>query len=241
MTHFPPALEHSMPVEVFPNLFLITGAMETVINDTDWKFSRNMIIVRQGEDLILINTIRLDSAGLEALSQLGNVRHIFRLGALHGRDDAFYKHTFDAKLWAPEGVLVDENININHFLTDDCECALDDSRVFCFRTTQLPESILHIDRHGGILIACDALQNWESPDQYFSEASLRIMSDLGYFQRANYGPLWKNLNQPAEEDFLRLEELSFDHVLCGHGRPLLGGAKMAFAKRREEAFHIKND
>lgn len=236
MSSFPPALDHSMPIEVFPDLFMVTGAMETVLNAADWKFSRNMIIARQERDLTLINTIRLDPEGLEALNELGTVKHVLRLGALHGRDDGFYKHTFNAKVWAPEGVNSDTSASIDYVLYEGCECPLNDGSVFSFRTTALPESILHLDRHGGILIACDALQNWESADLFFSDDSRILMAELGYFKRANYGPLWRQLNEPSEQDFLRLEELSFDHVLCGHGQPLLGGAKAAFSARRKEVF-----
>lgn len=236
MSSFPPALDHGHPVEVFPDLFMVTGSMETVLNAADWKFSRNMIIVRQDGELTLINTIRLDQAGLEALNQLGSVEHVMRLGALHGRDDAFYKHTFNAKLWATEGVNIDDSTSIDFNLHEGGGCPLSDGSVFTFRTTNLPESILHLDRHGGILVACDALQNWETDDAYFSDSSRLMMADLGFFKQANFGPLWRQVNEPSEDDFLRLEELTFDHVLCAHGQPLLGGAKQAFSARRQEVF-----
>lgn len=236
MIPFPPALGHGLPVEVFPNIFMVTGSMETVLNAADWSFSRNMVIVRQEGELTLVNTIRLDPEGLEALNGLGTVRHVLRLGALHGRDDGFYQHTFGAKLWAPEGVNTESSLTVDHRLREGCACPLQDGSIFGFRTSKLPELILHLDRHGGILISCDALQNWERADPYFSEETRLLMADLGYFQRANFGPLWRSLNDPSEEDFLRLEELSFDHVLCGHGQPLLGGAKAAFTSRRMQVY-----
>ena len=48
-----------------------------------------MAIVRDGGSLTLINTVRLDEAGLEAMDALGAVGDIVMLGASHGRDDAF--------------------------------------------------------------------------------------------------------------------------------------------------------
>jgi hypothetical protein len=47
--------------------------------------------------------------------------------------------------------------------------------VFDFRTTKMPECILHVDRAGGILAACDALQNLQAPDEYFSDQSRQMM------------------------------------------------------------------
>ena len=62
--------------------------------------------------------------------------------------------------------------------------------VFDFRTTKLPEGILHIDRAGGILVSGDSLQNYVAPDEYFSDDSCKIMTEMGFFECANLGPLW---------------------------------------------------
>ncbi|MEO9588204.1 MAG: hypothetical protein ABJG23_12665, partial [Marinobacter sp.] len=73
MPSFPPALAHNAIEEILPDLFFVSGAMETVLMDLDWQFSRNMTIVRDGERLILINTVRLDDDGLAELDRLGKV------------------------------------------------------------------------------------------------------------------------------------------------------------------------
>ena len=96
MPSFPPALAHNAIEEILPDLFFVSGAMETVLMDLDWQFSRNMTIVRDGERLILINTVRLDDDGLAELDRLGKVTDVIRLGALHGRDDAFYVDRYQA-------------------------------------------------------------------------------------------------------------------------------------------------
>jgi hypothetical protein len=103
--------------------------------------------------------------------------------------------------------------------------------VFDFRTTKLPECILHVDHDGGILVACDSLQNWLAADEYFSEASCQTMTEMGFFQPANLGPLWLQVSAPQAEDFVRLEKLSFRHALCGHGAPLRNTAREDYTAR----------
>jgi flavorubredoxin len=110
--------------------------------------------------------------------------------------------------------------------------------LFVFRTTKLPEGILHIDRAGGVLVTCDSLQNYLKPDEYFSEESRKVMTDMGFFQPANLGPLWMQVNEPKEQDFIRLRELEFRHVLPGHGSPLRDTAKDSYAARFRGVFGI---
>lgn len=52
--------------------------------------NRNMVIVKSGDELALINPVRLSDAALSQLDALGNVRHVLRLGDFHGLDDRFY-------------------------------------------------------------------------------------------------------------------------------------------------------
>jgi hypothetical protein len=74
---------------MFPDIFFVTGAMETVLTNARRQFSRNMTVVRDGNVLTPINSIRLDGAGLAQLDALGRVADVVKIGSLHGRDDAF--------------------------------------------------------------------------------------------------------------------------------------------------------
>lgn len=110
--------------------------------------------------------------------------------------------------------------------------------MFEFKTTQVPEAILHLDRNDGMLIACDALQNWLRPDSYFSEDSRQMMQEMGFFTPANLGPVWVQVAAPQAEDFIRLQALNFRHVLCGHGEPLLETAKEDYAATFRRMFSL---
>jgi hypothetical protein len=110
--------------------------------------------------------------------------------------------------------------------------------LFVFKTVQRPECIIRLDREGGILIACDSLQNWVAPNEFFDEATIDAMRKMDFFQPANLGPAWMHGSQPQADDFIRLKEIPFRHALCGHGEPLLNDAQQAFHKTFDQVFNL---
>ncbi|MFW1678168.1 hypothetical protein ACFVYJ_10350 [Pontibacter sp. JAM-7] len=238
MHQCPPALSHGSLVEVFPDVFFVSGAMETVLQGLDWQFSRNMTVVRDGERLIIINSVRLDEQGLAELDQLGRVTDVVRLGALHGRDDPFYVQRYGAEYWALPGVDHESGLAVTRRLTSDEPLPISDASLFVFSTAQIPEAVLRLERSDGILIACDALQNWHAPDAYFSDDSRALMQQMGFFTPANLGPVWLQAASPSGEDFTRLKSLSFRHALCGHGEPLRHSAHTDFSATFSRMFGV---
>ena len=238
MGELPPALPHGGIEEVFPDVFFVTGAMKTVLMGRDWQFSRNMTIVRDAGALTLVNTVRLDEPGLTELEKLGAVANVVKIGSLHGRDDAFYVSRYGAKFWAAPGMEDEHELTPDNELVPDGETPFAGCGVFAFRSTKLPELIIRVDRAGGILVAADALQNWVSPNAFFSDESRAMMTEMGFFQSANLGPVWMQVNEPKAADFMKLRQLSFQHVLCGHGEPLRVDAKEAFCERIAKVFGV---
>ena len=90
----------SQPEQIAPDIYVVYGSVRF---NPLIRFTRNMAIVRHGQDLTLINAVRMDDAGLAALDALGNVRHVLRLGPLHGIDDAFYVERYRADFWSLPG------------------------------------------------------------------------------------------------------------------------------------------
>jgi hypothetical protein len=239
MQAFPPALAHGPLQEVFPDVFFVTGAMETVLQGSEWRFSRNMTVVREGERLVVINSVRLDEAGMAALDGLGRVTDVVRLGALHGRDDPYYIDRYpEAHYWQMPGMTHDSGLTADRSLSSEGPLPLKGATLFSFTTTRLPEGALLLDREGGIMIACDALQNWQAPDAYFSESSRQLMQEMGFFTPANVGPVWLQAAAPGAEDFARLKDWYYRHALCGHGEPLRDTASADFARSFNRLFGV---
>jgi hypothetical protein len=223
--HFPPAMPHGQFREIYSDLFFLTGTMQAELLGSDWQFSRNMIVHRQGSDLTIINTVRLDDEGFRNLEELGTVKNIMRIGDLHGLDDAYFVSRYpSAKYWGLPGMTAKNGIAPDTLMRAGGEMPFDDCSLFEFKTTNRPECLIRLDREGGIMLACDALQNWETSDKYFDERSETLMGEMGFFTKANCGVLWMMVNEPEAADFVRLREIPFSHALCGHGEPLLGEA-----------------
>lgn len=216
---FTPAMPHGQIEEIFPDVFFVTGTSRPSFQGKQWQFSRNMTIVREGDTLTLINTVRLDEEGLAALDKLGRVRNVVKIGAFHGIDDAFYVDRYKARLWALPGHQHESGLATDAVLTEGA-LPFSGCSLFVFETAKVAEAVLRIDRAGGILVACDSLQNWADTDPYFDDESAAAMRQIGFITPANVGPGWRQFSEPQPSDFARLKNLSFRHLLSAHGAPL---------------------
>lgn len=238
MPKFPDAMPHSEIQEVFKDVFFVAGTMKGEFFGSMWQFSRNMTIVREEGNLTILNSVRLSDEGLAALDQLGKVVNVVRLGDMHGMDDPFYVDRYNATFWALPGMKIQEGLTVNKQLVEGGELPFRNASLFVFTTVKRPECIIRLDREGGIMIACDSLQNWIEPDQFFDENTVNTMQQMKFFRPANLGPAWMFESQPAASDFLRLKEISFEHALCGHGYPVVNNGQKEFSKTFNEYFNV---
>ena len=231
-------MPHGPITEVLPDVFFVVGTMRNEFFGSDWQFSRNMTIVREGEELTIFNSVRLNDQGLAHLDTLGSVVKVVRLGDMHGVDDRFYLDRYDAQFWALPDMTIEEGVQIDQALTVDGPQPLQNSSLFIFHTVKRPECIVRLDRDGGIMLACDSLQNWTQPNEFFDEHTIKTMSGMGFFQPANLGPAWMHTSEPRAEDLARLKRVEFTHAICGHGEPLLGGARAQYHETFKRLFDV---
>ena len=239
---FPLALPHGELREILPEVFFVTGTIGFRAPLT-MRFSRNMTVVREGERLVLVNSVRLNEAGLQALDALGAVSDVIRLAGFHGADDAFYKDRYGAKVWAVKGQRYTAGFDVQaaetHFEPDaefDASTALpiSDASAYVFGTRP-PEGLLVLARQGGLVISGDCLQHWAETDAYFNWFGGAMMKLLGFIKPHNVGPAWLKQAKPSAAELLAVLDLKFDHVFPAHGAPVIGGAKSAFRPAIERA------
>lgn len=190
--------------------------------------SRLMVIVKSGEELSLISSVRLSDQGEAELAKLGKVRNVLKIGAFHGMDDAYSVERFQADYWALPGAELPSGITKSRELTKGA-LPIPDADLFVFEAAVKPEAALLVRRAGGILVTCDSVQNW--PDtEGCSLIAKGVTKLLGFTsRRAVIGPPWRKKMTPAggslRGDFERLASLDFKHQIGAHGGPLRDTAK----------------
>lgn len=219
---FRPAQPHDELMEVLPDLFIVRSSYRFM---PGFSIPRNMVVARQGDELTLINGVRLGPEGEAALARLGQVRHLVRLGSFHGSDDPYLRHRYNVRTWAPKGLEADEEL-------DAGSAPLGDG--FRFEGASDPEGALIV---GDTLITCDSFQNWTDATMEKCSWIGRVFMKRSGFRPALIGPFWlKRMGPAVGADFRRLAERPFRHVLSGHGDPLMDTAHEAFVEEVERVF-----
>lgn len=228
----PPALPHGSLTEVLPGIFFVTGTA-TIPAPLTIRFTQSMTVVKRGDRLVIVNSVRLSDEGLAALDQLGRVTDVIRLASNHGKADPFYKERYGAKVWALEGTPYMPGFDPNaepYFepdvrFTASTQLPIPEARVHIF-ASRPPEALLVLPDHGGVVIAGDSLQNMVAKDPYFNWFGLLTMRAMGFFKPANVGPAWLKRCRPPARDLLGVLELPrFENLIPAHGAPVLGGAQ----------------
>lgn len=225
-SNFSPAWPHAEIGQIFENVFMVTGTNIIFHEGLRIKTSRNMVIVRQDGALTLINTVRLNEDGLKSLENLGQVKNIIRIGAFHGRDDAFYQERYQAKFWAFSSMEFSHDERLDFDLKEGA-LPLADSELFTFKTTTFPEALIVINIEGGILVSCDSIKNWTKRDAYFDEATFELMRRSGSIGEAKIDLTWLQAMNPSKDEIQKITQLKFKHLLSAHGDPLNNKAKKA--------------
>ncbi|WNO08691.1 hypothetical protein [Teredinibacter sp. KSP-S5-2] len=229
---FAPALPHGEIRQVMENTYFVTGTF-SMSGPVTFRFSRNMVVLRNGEELTLVNTVRLNDEGLQQLDTLGQVKHIIRLAGFHGMDDPFYKERYGAKVWSVNAPYAkgtstrpkedDIYFSPDEYLTAETELPVANAKIIELNS-QPPELLLYLDSAGGTIVAGDCLQHWHKTDEYFNFAAKAFMHLMGFIKPYNIGPGWLKFAKPDREQLKAALSVKFNNVLPAHGDPVLGNA-----------------
>ncbi len=234
MATFPKAAKHGEIREILPDLFLVSGTIKIPVA-LPLRASRNMTIVREGDQLTLVNSMRLGEAGLKRLEALGTVRHVIRLAGFHGMDDPFYKDRYGAEIWSVDAPYatgfpkdlsaVTSYLDPDHGISASTAPPIANARFIVIESASPREALLLLERDGGVMISGDALQNWHRADEHFNVVARIAMKGMGFIKPHNVGPGWLRFAKPDRAEVKRLLDNDFEHLMPAHGAPVIGNAK----------------
>ena len=171
------------------------------------RMNRNMVIVKSGNELTLINPVRLSDAALSQLDALGNVRHVLRLGDFHGLDDRFYVDRYQAEFWCQSRPETYKVPMANHVINAAASPPMPDAQFFVYEAAKYPEACLLL-KNLKLLIATDSIQYWAdwSYTTFLSRCVLRMM---GFKLTLLIGGPWlKRVTPEGGQPCRRLREAS---------------------------------
>lgn len=234
--NYPAAQRHDPIEELFADVFWVHGSMRMA---PGMRINRNMVVLRDGGDLMVISPVRMSAEGEAALDALGTVKHVVRIGPAHTHDDGYYVERYGAEFWGHEKAGKNPMPKPTKALTKGAKLPVKDTELFAFEETKFPEFAIVVKRQDGVLITCDALQHWVDWRHCTLPARL-AMPIVGIKLGTQIGPIWKKAMTPEggslRADFERLLELDFDHLIGAHGALCRGGARARVRQAVARAF-----
>lgn len=220
--NFPVSLPHGPITPVVDGVFLVRGAFQM---GPLMRIGRTMTVVQQGDELTILNAVRLSLQGEAALQRLGKVKHLVKLSDSHGVDEPYYAHRYAPEVWALPGA------KVNGFApARELGPA---SPVAGSAVVEFPgaagwrEVALWLPQGAGTLVSCDALQNHADAEgaNWFGGV---MGSILGFKGGVIVAPMWRKFQKvqgaAVERAFAQAIARPFANLVTGHGPAVIGGA-----------------
>ena len=219
MSKYFPLLKHKDIELVTQNIYELRGTMKLF---GLFQYSRNMHIIKVNNELALINPIRVDSKTLTKIAELGQIKHIYKIGELHGVDIPFYMDRFEPKLWALRNDKSIKDLRVSEYLDEFDKLPFCSSRVSIIASSKIAEAILIYPGGEGSLISCDAFVNMkEDPMANWLTRNLTKLLP----KPCLVGPNWIKFAKPEKQELISILDNNFCNLLTAHGDCILGDAK----------------
>jgi len=144
--------------------------------------------------------------------------------AILNRDDQFYLDTYNARLWAPTGIIYQNNLSYIE-LTPGGKIPITGCIFYRFASAKVPEGVIYMPHEGRILITCDSIKNWTEVDKFFSQKTGEAYLQSGEINSAHISPIWLNGTGVSKADFEAMNKIEYKHLISAHGKALLNNAK----------------
>ncbi|MCY7295528.1 hypothetical protein [Alteromonas sp. a30] len=248
-TPYPLAQPHDPLHEVLPNIYRVRGSVSVrapfiKYGPLTLSFSRNMYVVKDHDDLTLINSVRLNEAGMARLSALGKIKNVIRLAGFHGMDDPFYRSQYGATVYSVDAPYTkgmskapkpgDIYFQPDVVLTPDSPLPIKNALYTEIRSATPKDGLLILHRDKNIMISGDSFQHWPKPDPLFNVTAKILMRLAGFFKETSIGPGWRNYAKPDIQELIHIANTEFDCLLPGHGEPVLKDASQRFLQRLQK-------
>jgi hypothetical protein len=232
---YPAAFPHDQIVQIFENVYFVHGSIRI---GPGMHMNRNMIFIKEGNELTLINPVRLSEDELKKLDALGEVRHVIRLGDFHGLDDEFYINRYQAKFWCQPGQTTYKTPAPTNEVGAAINPPISNAEFFIFESAKFPEAALLLKEHK-LLITTDSIQFWQDWS-YTSTFTKLVLWLMGFRLTLIIGGPWLKRvtakGSSLKPEFERLLKLDFNHLVAAHGGLLRNEAKPMLKAAIAKAF-----
>jgi len=211
-----PVAPHGDLEEVADNVYVIMGSHVFV---KGLRFGLTMTIVKQGNELTIINPYRLRQEVEDQVLKLGTIKHLVRISSMHGACDQYFIDKHQCTYWdlpAPEGKLPKGD----QILKEGGEFPIDGAKILMMENLKAPECVVWIPNGGGTLLTADIIQNGR-PRPHNSWGGNLFNRAVGFLKVPHCGcPAFYRTNVDIGKDmykpnFPRILELEFETIMPG--------------------------
>jgi len=216
---------HGELEEVAENVYVVMGSHVIAMG---LRVGLTMTIIKQGDELTIINANRFNKDVEDQILKLGKIKHIVRLSSMHGACDQYFVDKYQPTFWdlpSPEDKLPKGDKS----LEDGTDFPIDGAKVLMMQDLKMPEAVVWIPHAGGTLIAGDIIQNGR-PRPHGSWLGKVFSRGVGFMNgHCGCPPLYRTSVDIGKDmyspNFPRIFELEFENIVSGHGPHQVGGAK----------------
>ncbi|KAA8495735.1 hypothetical protein FVE85_1890 [Porphyridium purpureum] len=248
----PPPLGNGPLKALCENVWVVGGLFKLPLPFT--CITRNMIVLREKDELALVGCVRLDEATEAELLKLGKIVHVIALCHSHGCDDTYYVEKFGATYWNNARMKhPNENLKGKNFMESTPFQNMQFYELLCVINPAKPtnsENVLVWKPRAdspGILVCMDILQGEGPPneDTFDCEGAPATMLAkvisyfMGFTIHGTPGVFFSLVARPnCMEDYGKdldaIEAMDFDMAAVGHGLCFSRNAKKIIEQMRQK-------
>lgn len=229
---YPDAVPHGALEKVTDDIYVVRGGH----NMKGMVIELTMTVIKQGSDVVIVNSMRVSPEMEAEIQKLGKIKHIVQIAGGHGDYDQYYIDTFKATFWDLPGRDEAKTPKGDKILSDGGDFPVQGAKVMQIKDVSVSEFVVWLPHGGGTLVTGDFIQNGR-PKQFVNFMGGVFTHMVGFNNgRCSCPPLFRLGFNTGEcmyaNNVPRIMALDFKNIAPGHGPAQIGDAK----KDLEEGF-----